>query len=90
MNNTSSKKLTVGEIKKIRDSYNDIANQKDIYFMNSLFTGLDDIINRLEKAEKMDSLLRRLYSEVEYSADTGTPIDPNCNELRLTRDFFNL
>jgi hypothetical protein len=88
MNNTSSKKLTVEEIKKIRDSYNDIANQKDIYFMNSLFAGLDDIINRLERAKQAESLLRRLYSEADYSADVGEPISGNCIELDLVKKFL--
>jgi len=56
-NYTGEKILSVDDLKRLRDQYNNLDDYGDRSFMNELFHGLDDIINRLDpnKALKSDA-----------------------------------
>jgi hypothetical protein len=90
MSNTSSKSLSLAEIRALRDLYNDPVPQMNPIFMNTLFAGLDDIISKLENSDRAISLLRRCYTEMTQSAEDSRPIPESCHELILVRDFLNL
>lgn len=79
---TSEKKLTIEDLKRLRDQYNSTGELSDYSFMNELFHGLDGIIEDLDQPSKIVDLAHAL-EKVEAEIPC-----PSCKKPARILEFY--